>query len=148
MQRFRAHVAPLKPDIIIIQVGVNDLKTIPLFPDKKDSIIENCKNNIQQIVEKSQQLEDKVILTTIFPVGTVPLERQPFWSDEVEVAMNEVNTYLKSLAAENVMILETAPILTHNENIVLPDYQVDELHLNQQGYAALNQALTQLLNST
>jgi lysophospholipase L1-like esterase len=146
LERFNAHIAPLKPDIIIIQVGVNDLKTIALFPHKKEVIIENCKNNIQQIVEQSQQLNTRVILTTIFPIGKVPLERQPFWSDEIGEAINQVNTYLKTLASENIIILDTFPILANNQNIVLSEYQADELHLNRQGYIALNQALTQLLD--
>jgi lysophospholipase L1-like esterase len=146
LERFNAHIAPLKPDIIIIQVGVNDLKTIALFPHKKQAIIENCKNNIQQIVEQSQQLNTRVILTTIFPIGKVPLERQPFWSDEIGEAINQVNTYLKTLASENIIILDTFPILANNQNIVLSEYQADELHLNRQGYIALNQALTQLLD--
>lgn len=30
--RFAEHIAPLQPDKIILQVGINDLKTIPLFP--------------------------------------------------------------------------------------------------------------------
>ena len=33
--RFNQHIKPLSPDIVIIQVGVNDLKNIPLFPKKK-----------------------------------------------------------------------------------------------------------------
>lgn len=146
LERFDAHVASLKPDIIIIQVGVNDLKTIALFPHKKELILENCKNNIQQIVEQSQQFNTRVILTTIFPVGKVPLERQPFWSDEIAEAIDEVNTYIKTLASDNVIVLDTFPILANRQDIVLPEYQTDELHLNRKGYMALNQALTQLLN--
>ncbi len=33
LMRYDAHVMPLAPDIILIQAGINDLKTIPLFPD-------------------------------------------------------------------------------------------------------------------
>ncbi|MEK0196152.1 hypothetical protein WME70_32745, partial [Microcoleus anatoxicus PTRS1] len=40
------HVASLKPKIIVIQVGVNDLKAIPLFPEQKEAIIRNCETNI------------------------------------------------------------------------------------------------------
>ncbi|NJK73683.1 MAG: SGNH/GDSL hydrolase family protein [Microcoleus sp. SU_5_6] len=91
IQRFAAHVTPLKPNIIIIQVGVNDLKTIALFPDRRDAIVANCKANIRRIVEESKNLGAAAIVTTI--------------------------------------------------------YSSDELHLNEQGYAILNQPLSQLLNS-
>ncbi|MBD2126934.1 hypothetical protein NDI39_23315 [Microcoleus sp. ZQ-A2] len=33
--RFDQHVLPLHPRIILIQVGINDLKTIPLFPHRR-----------------------------------------------------------------------------------------------------------------
>ncbi len=36
---FHAHVAPLHPQTIILQVGINDLKTIPLFPEQAETII-------------------------------------------------------------------------------------------------------------
>ncbi len=147
LQRFAAHINSLKPNIMIIQVGVNDLKTIPLFPQRKASIIENCKNNIQQIVEQSKQLDAVIILTTIFPVGEVPLERQPFWSDEVAEAINEVNTYISTLATDRVIILDTFPILADSQGMLLSEYRSDELHLNQDGYAVLNQELVKLLNS-
>jgi lysophospholipase L1-like esterase len=146
IQRFAAHVNPLKPDIIIIQVGVNDLKTIALFPEQKEAIIENCKSNLKQIVEASQQLGAVVILTTIFPVGEVPLERQPFWSDEVAEAINTVNTYLSTLATEDVIVLDTFPLLADSQGMLLSEYRADELHLNNQGYTILNQALIQLIN--
>ncbi|MCI5210251.1 MAG: hypothetical protein D3910_15985 [Candidatus Electrothrix sp. ATG2] len=32
LHRYDAHVVPLAPNILLIQAGVNDLKTIPLFP--------------------------------------------------------------------------------------------------------------------
>jgi hypothetical protein len=75
--RFDKHVVPLHPNIVIVQVGINDLKTIPLFPERKAAIITNCKANIQQIVARSVNSGATVILTTIFPIGPVPLTRQP-----------------------------------------------------------------------
>src|SRR5689334_9754871 len=40
--RFAAHVAPLHPDIIVLQVCINDLKTIPIFPQQESTIEDNC----------------------------------------------------------------------------------------------------------
>ena len=65
--RFDAHVAPLEPDVLVIQVGVNDLVSIPLLPGEKAEIVTNTGRNIRQIVEKAQALEAVVVLTTIFP---------------------------------------------------------------------------------
>ncbi|MFB2935947.1 hypothetical protein ACE1B6_11895 [Aerosakkonemataceae cyanobacterium BLCC-F154] len=38
--RLAKQVLPLRPQIIIVQVGINDLKTIPLFPDRQTRIID------------------------------------------------------------------------------------------------------------
>ena len=74
LQRFNAHVRPLQPDVVVIQVGINDLKTIPLFPEQRDMIMANCRANIKQMIDAAQALEANVIVSTILPVGKVPLE--------------------------------------------------------------------------
>lgn len=147
LQRFEQHIKPLEPDIVLIQVGVNDLKTIPLFPQRKELTLADCKTNIQQIVEQSKALGAVVILTPILPVGEIPLERKPFWSDDVGLAIKEVNTYINSLASENVIIFDPFSILVDEKGVVKPEYSKDELHLNSQGYKVLNQELIQFLNS-
>lgn len=147
LQRFEQHLTPLKPDIVIIQVGVNDLKTIPLFPKAKDRIIADCQENIRRIVDRSKALDAIVILTPIFPIGRIPLERQPFWSEDVGLAVDEVNTYLQSLASETVIIFETSPLLADQTGKLKPEYSKDELHLTSEGYRVLNQELVQVLNS-
>lgn len=147
VQRFAAHVSPLKPNIIIIQVGVNDLKTIALFPDIRDAIVANCKANIWRIVEESRNLGAVAIVTTIFPVGEVPLERKPFWSGEISVVIKEVNAYIATLAGEKTIVFDTFPILADSQGMMYRKYSSDELHLNEQGYVILNQHLSQLLNT-
>jgi lysophospholipase L1-like esterase len=139
--RFQAHVVPLKPEVLVLQLGVNDLKSIAVFPGQKAEIIRNCKANIAQLVEAGTGSGARVILTTIFPLGKVPIERKPFWSDDVALAIVEVNTYLKTLAGDRVTVVETAPILANAEGIADPKYSRDLLHLRPEGYAALNQAM-------
>lgn len=144
--RFDNHVVPLHPDIIIVQVGINDLKTIPLFPEQKAAIIANCKANIQQIVARSVNSGATVILTTIFPIGPVPLARQPFWSPDIAQAVSDVNAYLYSLKAKDVLILDAYSLLAHKGR-VQSKYVRDTLHLNERGYQALNQELTHVLST-
>ncbi|MEQ9672627.1 SGNH/GDSL hydrolase family protein [Coleofasciculus sp. G2-EDA-02] len=144
--RFEQHILPLNTDIIVVQVGINDLKAIPLFPHKKATIISNCKANIQQIVARSLNLDATVILTTIFPIGPVPLIRKPFWSPDVAQAVKEVNAYLYSLKAKNVLILDAYSLLGENQQ-VQSKYVYDTLHINRRGYKALNQELTKMLST-
>jgi lysophospholipase L1-like esterase len=145
--RFEVQVRPLQPQIIIIQVGINDLKTIPLFPKQKEGIISNCQENIKQLVAQSLDMGAIVILTTIFPVGEVPLQRKIFWSDEVAQAVDEVNGYLRSLENQEVIIFDAYSILADEDGSVKAEYAQDELHLNASGYEALNNKLTDILIS-
>lgn len=140
--RFEKQVLPLRPQVIIVQVAINDLKTIPLFPDRKTTIIANCKANIQEIVKRSRSLGATVILTTIIPAGEIPLVRKPFWSSEIDRAVVEVNSYISSLQAPNVIILDSYSLLNQKPK---NNYYRDSLHLNDRGYEILNKELTKVL---
>lgn len=146
-QRFDRHLRPLQPDLVILQLGINDLKTIGLFPEKKDEIITNCRENITEIVKQSQELGAVVILTTIFPFGEVPLVRKPFWSDDIFPAIQEVNAYMQSLADEGVIVFDPWPIFADDRGMMRSKYRIDELHYNRKAYEKLNQEFTELLKS-
>ncbi|VAW35574.1 hypothetical protein MNBD_CHLOROFLEXI01-3322, partial [hydrothermal vent metagenome] len=89
--RFQQHIVPLKPDVIIVQMCINDLKTIPLFPQKEEAITRNCLANIDQVLAEAEEIGATVILTTVFPVGDVPLERRLVWSPKTGEAVTAVN---------------------------------------------------------
>jgi lysophospholipase L1-like esterase len=146
-QRFDYHVKPLQPDIVVVQVGINDLKTLPLFPGQKQSIIAHCKENIQQMAIRSNRLGTTVVLTTIFPAGKVPIERSPFWSDDVRLAVDEVNRYIRSLAGEKVIVFDAFAVLASEGGTIRPEYSQDTLHLNARGYEKLNVELARLLTT-
>src|SRR5688572_5850303 len=40
--RYHAHIQPLQAQYVLVQVGINDLKTIPLFPDRQAAIVAAC----------------------------------------------------------------------------------------------------------
>lgn len=143
--RYAAHVQPLKADLIILQVGVNDLKNIPLFPEKRAAIVEQLKRNLQWIIQQARADESRVLITTIFPLGNVPLERRLVWSDEVAPAIREVNTFIASLAGEGVQVLDAFKVLQGETDLIQAEYSRDLLHLNTQGYEALNAALRPVL---
>lgn len=145
INRFHAHIKPLKPKVVVIQVGVNDLKTIPLFPERKQEIISNCKNNIQEIVQDSLEINATVVLTTIFPTGKVSFPRSLVWSNDVDEAIKEVNNYILTLSGNNVVIFDTTNTLSNSGRKIKPEYEYDLLHLNDAGYQALNIELQQIL---
>ncbi|MDX1906050.1 MAG: GDSL-type esterase/lipase family protein, partial [Bacteroidia bacterium] len=144
--RLEAHVLPLKPRQVVIQLGVNDLKAVALFPPRRDTIVTNCQTNLRDIVRRLTEAGAQVILCTIFPPGDLPFYRIPFWSDEIIPAILTTNAYLKTLASDQVIILDAYALLTDPATgRVYPAYQYDFLHLNTAGYEVLNTALVPLL---
>jgi len=141
LSRFDQHVAPLNAKIVLVQAGVNDLKVIPLIPKYEKDIIATCKNNLTEIVNQSVANGAHVVITTIFPTGTIPISRKLVWSGKVDMAIDEVNSYIRTLASENVTVIETGPVLAGDSNRVKAEYARDALHLNATGYAALNAVL-------
>lgn len=143
--RYDRHIRPLNANILVLQVGINDLKTIPLFPHLKENIISQSQANIEQIVRQAQRQNTVVIVSTIFPVGEVPLTRRLFWSPDADAAIEQVNAFIHQLAAKQVIVFDTAAILANDKGRVKDDYGLDFLHLNETGYQALNRELVPLL---
>ncbi|MGQ9926990.1 MAG: SGNH/GDSL hydrolase family protein [Chloroflexaceae bacterium] len=144
--RFAPHVAPLRPDTLIVQVGINDLKTLPVFPEYRETIIRNCKANLQTIVDLALEAGVReVILTTVFFPGPLPIEKRFLWGDVVTEAVKEVNTHLQSLAGDRVVLFDSARILSEGSGSTLARYSSDYLHLNADRYAMLNRELAPML---
>jgi lysophospholipase L1-like esterase len=147
LARLDEHVKLLHPEIVIVQVGINDLKTIPLFPSDRKMIVENCMSNIHQMVDELAGPGATVILTTIFPVGRVSLERSMYWSDDVARSIIEVNTFIRSLASPKVIIFDAYTLLVDGEGNIRQPYSHDLLHLTGEGYLRLNEQLAPLLQN-
>jgi len=146
-QRFKDHVEPLHPQVIVVQVGINDLKAIPLFPERKETIVANCQEKIGQIVADSTRIGAITVLTTIFPVAKVPVERRLFWSDDVALAVDEVNAYIRSLEGGDVIVFDAFSVLADERGVARPEFSSDLLHLSGAGYAALNDELVGILTA-
>ena len=67
------------------------------------------------------------------------------WSNDVDAAVKEVNDYILSLASEKIIVFDSALILSSDEGKIRPEYKYDLLHLNSDGYQALNPELMKIL---
>jgi len=143
--RLDADVTSLRPAVIVIEGGVNDLKTIADFPERRTEIVAECKANLQQIVERCRQSGATVVLVTVFRIGDLALWRRPFWSSQVAAAVLEVNAFLPRLAGDRVVLFDANSVLADGRGHIQPAYQLDYLHLSSAGYAALNERLSPLL---
>lgn len=133
------------PEYIIIQIGINDLKVIPLVPGQKEEIITNCIQNIQSVTNYSKGMGAKVIVCTIFPTGEVPFFRKLVWSRDVTQAINKINSFLFNLESESVFIFDTYSILSDDSGKTKKEFRKDFLHINSAGYERINEELNKLL---
>jgi lysophospholipase L1-like esterase len=147
-QRFDAHVAPVQPDVVVVQVCVNDLWRIPVFPDEKKAIIQACQENIKQIVEQSKAVGATVILTTIFPVQDPPFMQRMYWSADVYDGIDAVNESIRAMAERDVVVMDAYGLLVDENGRLQDQYAADYLHINEAGYQLLNKSLTELLELT
>lgn len=146
--RFDYDVAPFHPTVVVLEVGVNDLKDLPMFPERRDAIVSACEENIAELVSKARALGAEVVLATIFDLGSAALWRRPFWTPApVAAAISEVNTFVRSLGRDGVVVFETAPVLDDASGAVRAAYQADHLHLVPAGYAALNERLVSIVRA-
>ena len=135
----------LRPQIVVVQIGINDLSVLTFNPGQRQPIVAACQNNIRQLVSRLEKLSEQVVLTTIFPVGDAGL----FFYDVAEVidAVDEVNAAIHSLAGLNITVFDAFSILVADDGLVQPNFALDMLHLNRQGYAALNRELSDALTT-
>ena len=145
--RLERDVLRLKPSCVVLECGINDLRTLPLLPERRAELKDDCVANLAAMVETLRKNKIRVVLCTIFPVQTPKPWQEPFWSDEVVGLAQETNTELRKLAGEGVQILETEPILAGSDGKVRSELALDHLHLSPAGYEKLNVALVPLLKS-
>ena len=145
--RIDSDVGELHPAVVVFEGGINDLKTIASFPERRSQIVADCEANLAHIVEICSRAGAEVVLTTVFNVGDVPLWRRPFWSSDVASAVREVNAFLPRLTGAKVVLFDANSVLVDQRGDVRAAYQLDYLHLSAAGYAALNEKLVPLLSA-
>lgn len=135
--RVERDILSLKPDIVIIEIGVNDCNGIGTLPELNEFIISNCKKNINEIIYRLKKKNIKTILLSVFPVGSVCLHQLPFWSERTRDAIKEINRYIFKYDSDLIKTINCDTIFLENEKIK-KEYANDMLHLNQKAYILLN----------
>jgi lysophospholipase L1-like esterase len=147
LMRVDDDVTSLHPSVVVVEAGVNDLKAIAEFPERRDEIVASCEDNLKRIVERIRATGARVVVVSIFGIGDVALWRRPFWSNEVESAVKQVNRFLPNLVGEQVALLDADPVLEGAHGRINPAYQFDFLHLTPAGYSALDERLVPVLRA-
>jgi lysophospholipase L1-like esterase len=139
-------VVSLHPAVVVLEAGVNDLKAIAEFPERRAEIVSRCEANLQRIVDRCRSTGATVVLVSVFRIGAVALWRRPFWSAEVDASVLEVNAFLRTLAGATTPLLDADPVLNDESGKIRPAFQLDHLHLVPPAYAALDDRLVEIVH--
>lgn len=144
--RTRRDAIDLGARVVVIQAGINDLKTIGVAPGRAKALEETTYGNLERISRELSGAGVRVFLLTIFPPGKVDLGRRLIWSDEIEKSVERVNARLRDLEIPGVEVIDCDPVLA-GEGRLAPEFSADTLHLNTAGYRALGAALEKKLKA-
>ncbi len=135
--RFRADVIALKPQVVVILAGTNDISgnTGPTTP-------EAIENNFMSLAELATAHKIKVVFASVLPVSDynkrktgepiIITERRP------PAKILELNNWLKDYAARNsYTYLDYFSALADDKGLLRAELANDGLHPNAQGYAIM-----------
>ena len=148
-ERFRNDMESYRPCCVLIQVGINDLKSMGVLGE--GSITRNCIQNIRQILEDCEKNEVRAIYAAIFPPGEIELFRRPFWDPATLDSLVRVNAEISAFCRDRGMLyFDTYGLLEDpaRPGKVLEEYQSDFLHINAAGYRVLSNKLLECLSGS
>lgn len=128
------------PDLVVLQAGVNDLKIIGVFPEKEKHIFSKCKDNLYGIIQSLQEKKIPVLVLTIFPTGKPGIVRSLIWKEKINDKISEINASLLKIKDNKILVVDCDAILGKS-GYIRTEFAKDMLHLNEEGYAHLNNAL-------
>ena len=145
--RFKEDVLSHSPDALVVQAGINDLKTIGLFPGSRAEIVADCRENLLKLIHEAAAENIPVVVLTIFPVGKPGLIRSLFWAKEIDAAIIQINDELKSIHKADTLVIDSEEVLGDGASYLRNEFKKDLLHLNRRGYERLNEmAKSELYN--
>jgi lysophospholipase L1-like esterase len=141
LQRLERHVLPLRPDVVLLQVGINDFKYMALVQRPLESIVAEVTQNVEQIVTRLIHSGSFVILSTIFPVCFERWQEEQHNPQQFADGVKAANQRLRQMAALDRLCLFDAADLLAVAMAVPPQWALDGLHINEAGYRQLNNSL-------
>ena len=128
-----------KPQYLIIQVGLNDIKSIGLL-DHSELIIKNLKANFRRIFDLCAQNHIISIYITNFPTAKTGILRSLVWNKTLDEFILETNIEMKKVCMNyNIYIFDAYELLVEPHSFKRKaEYSKNFLHLNEDGYEILN----------
>ena len=127
--RFRADVIALKPSVVVLLAGANDIAG-----NTGPSTLEMILNNIISITELSKANQIEVILCSLLPAYDFPWKTGSFPAEKMET----FNTMLKKYAdANEILYLDYYSAMVDERKGLKAAYADDGVHPNKAGYEVM-----------
>lgn len=114
------------PDMIFIEIGINDLSKGFITP----AILHNYREIISNI--KNNSPDTKIFIQSVLPVEAA----NPISNDSIQV----LNSLLKGLTDSSTTYIDIYPAFAYNGQMN-PEYSLDGVHLNGRGYLLMRDLL-------
>ncbi len=129
--RLDVSVFDLKPKIVVLMIGTNDLALLETTP-------ETIAGNIEDVVKeiKKRLPDTKIILQSIYPVNESmsPMTVLPRKNSDI----TRINQLLSQI--QQVIYIDVYSHLVR-DGVLNPAYSVEGLHINEQGYEIITEIL-------
>jgi len=127
--RFRADVVALKPKVVVLLCGINDIAG-----NTGPSTLEMIEDNIASMTEIALSNNIKVVLSSVLPAYDFP------WRPNMEPAPKVIalNKWIKAYAAEKkVVYVDYFSAMVDERQGMKSIYTSDEVHPNKLGYSVM-----------
>ncbi len=142
--RAAATLDAVQPELVVLQAGINDLKTIGALPDLAKETEANCLSNLSALVSLCRARGARVVLVPVLATVAPSIARRLVWSSEIDASRRRVNAALRQrfAAAAGVAVLDENVLRAETAS----DYR-DTLHFSPQGYSKLQAAALRAIDA-
>jgi lysophospholipase L1-like esterase len=138
--RFRADVIELKPAIVVILAGINDIAG-----NTGPSTIEMITNNIFSMAELAISNNSKVILCSVLPAIDFSWKSNQFPADKII----KLNASIKNYAEDKgILYLDYYSAMVDEHNGLKHTYSEDGVHPNKSGYSIMEPLIENAIQLT
>jgi lysophospholipase L1-like esterase len=131
--RFRNDVIALRPKVVVILAGTNDIagNTGPITP-------EDIQGNVASMVELARAHGIRVVLSSVIPVHNYTAASELTYPRRPPEQIAGLNKWLKDYAAQSGSIyLDYAAAMSDDKRMLRRELAEDGLHPNKAGYAVM-----------
>ena len=135
--RFQEDVANLKPDVLVLKAGINDIAENAGSYDQQKTL-----NNIKSIVQLAKANKIKIVLCSVLPANRFVWRPSLTPADKVI----ELNTTLQAYAKEeNILYLDLYTAVVDDKKGMKSIYAKDGVHPTVEGYKVLEPMVEQAI---